>query len=111
MSFRSWKTFPPADASRGRPGKSSYVSAGMREGRAGDYFSVMGREAEIVSAVRDSATFLGGTRRDHDALLERAPDGRLVPLGEPSHGSHEVYRERARISQRLIEELGFNAVV
>ncbi|MFL5446688.1 MAG: erythromycin esterase family protein [Myxococcales bacterium] len=71
----------------------------------------MGRETEIVSAVRDSATFLGGTRRDHDALLEMARDARLVLLGEPSHGSHEVYRERARISQRLIEELGFNAVV
>jgi erythromycin esterase-like protein len=50
----------------------------------------MAREAEIVSAVRDSATFLGGTRRDHDALLEMARDARLVLLGEPTHGSHEV---------------------
>ena len=31
-------------------------------------------------------------------------------LGEASHGSHEFYRERARITQRLIEEKGFNAV-
>ena len=37
-------------------------------------------------------------------------DRRFVLLGEASHGSHEFYRERARITQRLIEEKGFNAV-
>ena len=31
-------------------------------------------------------------------------------LGEASHGTHEFYRERARITQRLIEEKGFTAV-
>ena len=31
-------------------------------------------------------------------------------LGEASHGTHEFYRERARITRRLIEERGFNAV-
>jgi len=66
---------------------------------------------DIVAAIRHSATFLGGTKRDHDALIEMARDARVVLLGEPTHGSHEVYRERARISQRLIEELGFRAVV
>jgi len=66
---------------------------------------------DIVAAIRHSATFLGGTKRDHDALIEMARDTRVVLLGEPTHGSHEVYRERARISQRLIEELGFRAVV
>src|SRR5438045_4639736 len=71
----------------------------------------MAREGDIVSAVRHSATFLGGTRHDDDALIEMARDGRLVLLGEPTHGSHEVYRERARISQRLVDELGFQAIV
>ena len=71
----------------------------------------MSREGDIVAAVRHSATFLGGTRHDHDSLIGMARDARLVLLGEPTHGSHEVYRERARISQRLVEELGFQAIV
>jgi erythromycin esterase-like protein len=33
-----------------------------------------------------------------------------VLLGEASHGTHEFYAERARITQRLIEEKGFCAV-
>jgi erythromycin esterase-like protein len=31
-------------------------------------------------------------------------------IGEASHGTHEFYRERARITQQLISEKGFNAV-
>src|SRR5207248_9500097 len=87
------------------------VFSGMRARGPCDYLPAMAREAEIVSAVRQSAIFLGGTRRDHDPLLEMARDARLVLLGEPTHGSHEVYRERARISQRLVEELGFRGIV
>jgi erythromycin esterase-like protein len=37
-------------------------------------------------------------------------DARFVLLGEASHGTHEFYRERARITRRLIEEKGFTAV-
>src|SRR5207253_1644651 len=31
-------------------------------------------------------------------------------IGEASHGTHEFYRTRADITERLIEEKGFNAV-
>ena len=34
----------------------------------------------------------------------------FVLLGEASHGTHEFYRERAQITQRLIQEKGFTAV-
>jgi erythromycin esterase-like protein len=68
-------------------------------------------ERELIHAVRESAHLLGGGKRDHDALLEMVGDARLVLLGEPSHGTHDVYRERARITQRLIAELGFSGVV
>jgi erythromycin esterase-like protein len=37
-------------------------------------------------------------------------DSRLVLLGEASHGTHEFYYERARITRRLIEEKDFVAV-
>lgn len=51
-----------------------------------------------------------GERHDYDALLELIGDRRLVLIGEASHGTHEFYRERARITRRLIDECSFNAV-
>ena len=45
-----------------------------------------------------------------DPLLERIGDARIVLLGEASHGTHEYYVWRARISKRLIEEKGFRAI-
>jgi erythromycin esterase-like protein len=46
-----------------------------------------------------------------DALVELAGQGRLALLGEASHGTHEFYAERAALTQRLIIEKGFTAVV
>ena len=68
-------------------------------------------DRELIDAIRASAHLLGGGKRDHDPLLRMARDARLVLLGEPTHGSHDVYRERTRITQRLISELGFTGVV
>jgi erythromycin esterase-like protein len=53
---------------------------------------------------------LQGDDRDWDALLERVGDARFVFLGEPTHGTRELYRERIRITKRLLEERGFDAV-
>ena len=53
---------------------------------------------------------LQGQPNDYDKLLELVGDARFVLLGEASHGTHEFYRERARITQRLIEEKGFVGV-
>lgn len=54
---------------------------------------------------------LTGAAEDHDALIERVGERRIVLLGEATHGSSEFYGERARITRRLIEERGFDAVV
>ena len=43
-------------------------------------------------------------------MVERIGARRLVLIGEASHGSHDFYQERARLTRRLVEELGFNAV-
>ena len=67
-------------------------------------------EGAALDAVRLDAHPLGGGQSDYDPLLELVGDARLVLLGEASHGTHEFYRERARITKRLIEELGFVAV-
>ncbi len=51
-----------------------------------------------------------GEANDYDALLEKVGDRRFVLIGEASHGTHEFYRERARITRRLIDERQFTAV-
>lgn len=53
---------------------------------------------------------LDGSDHDYDGLLEEIGARRIVLLGEASHGSHEFYRERSRITKRLIEERGFTVV-
>jgi erythromycin esterase-like protein len=47
---------------------------------------------------------------DLDPLIDRIGDARFVLLGEASHGTHEYYLWRARISRRLIEEKGFDFI-
>ncbi|HEX4155440.1 MAG TPA: erythromycin esterase family protein [Acidobacteriaceae bacterium] len=47
---------------------------------------------------------------EYDPLLEQIGDARLVLIGEASHGTHEFYRERARITRRLISGKNFAAV-
>lgn len=45
-----------------------------------------------------------------DPLIEAIGDARVVLLGESSHGTHEYYTRRAKLSRRLIKEKGFNFV-
>ena len=47
---------------------------------------------------------------DLDPLVDAAADARLVLLGEASHGTHEFYVWRDRLSRRLIEEHGFSFI-
>jgi erythromycin esterase-like protein len=63
-----------------------------------------------AQAVRDEAIPLTGAGGDYDPLIDLIGDARFVLIGEASHGTHEFYRERARITRRLIDERGFAAV-
>jgi len=45
---------------------------------------------------------------DLDGLVDRFGGRPLVCIGEASHGTHEYYAWRARLSRRLIEERGFS---
>ncbi len=67
----------------------------------------MSRAADVL---RTEAAPLTGGAGDYDTLLELIGDARVVLLGEASHGTAEFYRERARITRRLIEERGFSIV-
>jgi erythromycin esterase-like protein len=59
----------------------------------------------------DSAHDLTGSPADYDPLLASIGDARVVALGESTHGTHEFYRERAKITERLIRERGFRALI
>lgn len=58
-----------------------------------------------------AARSLTGEDHDYDSLLDAIGDASIVLLGEATHGSREFYRERARITRRLIEDKGFDGVV
>lgn len=63
-----------------------------------------------AAPIAEHALALGGPlyRRDVGSALARAE---IVLIGEASHGTSEFYLERARLTQRLIEDYGFRAVV
>jgi erythromycin esterase len=63
----------------------------------------------LIDGVRALARPLRSTS-DLDPLLERIGDARFVLLGEASHGTHEFYTWRARLSRRLIVEKGFSFI-
>jgi len=64
----------------------------------------------LTASIRRAAIPLGRGATDYDELLAFVGDARIVLLGEASHGTHEFYAERARITRRLIEEKGFTIV-
>ena len=75
--------------------------------------TLSGRPSTLVGAARSllsEAHPIHQCDDDYDALVELVGNKRIVLIGEASHGTHEFYRERARITQRLIEEHGFTAV-
>lgn len=70
----------------------------------------MREAATLAGVLRSAAHPLTGHAEDYDPLMELVGDARVVLLGEATHGTHEFYHERARITQRLIEEKGFTTV-
>ena len=51
------------------------------------------------------------TTEDLQPLIDKIKDKKVVMLGEASHGTHEYYQWRARISRKLREEHDFDFVV
>ena len=65
-------------------------------------------EADIIRG--DSLPTTDGVPPDV-ALFDLVGEAHYVLIGEASHGSHDFYSARARMTQRLISEKGFAAVV
>lgn len=51
-----------------------------------------------------------GSIDDFSSLITSCKDKKIVMIGESSHGTHEFYTWRARISRELIEKHGFNFI-
>jgi erythromycin esterase-like protein len=67
-------------------------------------------EEEVVTAIQAAGHPVVGAHDDYDGLLDTLKDARFVLLGEGTHGTHEFYRERARLTRRLITRHGFVGV-
>lgn len=68
------------------------------------------RASPLAAAIANTVHPLTGGAGDYTPLLDMVGDANYVLIGEATHGTHEFYEERARITQRLILEKGFNAV-
>lgn len=73
-------------------------------------FPTTSRDAALLDSLQRHLHPLVGSAQDYDPLLAMIGDARFVLLGEASHGTREFYRERARITERLITEKGFTAI-
>ena len=67
-------------------------------------------ERAALTAIGQAARPIEGRDDDYDELLGEISDRRVVLIGEATHGSHDFYRERARITRRLVEDHGFTVV-
>ena len=63
-----------------------------------------------VAVLRSTIAALDEGERDRQALLDLVGDAHFVLLGEASHGTHEFYETRARMTRWLIEDKDFCAV-
>lgn len=66
--------------------------------------------SQLSHSIRAAAFELKGTPDDYAPLLEQIGDTNFVFLGEATHGTHEFYEQRARISKELIQKKRFNVI-
>jgi erythromycin esterase-like protein len=81
-------------------------TSGIGQPPATTSFPSPGASAAVAAAARPIA----GTEQDYADLLTAAQNARRIMLGESTHGTHQHYRERARISERLIADQNAQAI-
>jgi len=67
------------------------------------------KASDPVAAVRSEAQPLAITD-DYERIVSWIGDATVVLLGEATHGTHDFYEARIRITRMLIENQGFSAV-
>ena len=63
-----------------------------------------------MTKVLNASSFPLKNDDDLDSLMEYIGEAKYVLLGEASHGTHEYYTWRAKITRRLIQEKGFSFI-
>lgn len=64
----------------------------------------------LIPAIEKHALPLDGTMDDYDPIIAAARGKNFVLIGEATHGTKEFYRARGEMTERLIQEIGFDAV-
>src|SRR5215207_4738718 len=72
--------------------------------------SLTAADEAVVAQIKTAAKPITGAASDYDELMGLIGDARVVLLGESTHGTHEFFVERARITERLVREKGFTAI-
>src|SRR5262245_52801337 len=68
------------------------------------------QERAQLDAIRRAAVAYHGSDDDDRRILDFVGDAALVLIGDATHGTHDFYAVRARLTQRLINEHDFAAV-
>ena len=68
-----------------------------------------GETVDLNELLLNNSMALNNTN-DLDILIEKIGNAKYVLLGEASHGTHEYYTLRAKITKKLIEKKGFSFV-
>lgn len=74
-----------------------------------NFLNFLGGDSSLADEIKKQTLPLKG-EEDLQPLLDTICDSKIVMLGEASHGTHEYYTWRARISKKLIENYGFNFI-
>ncbi len=83
---------------------------GTGRGRLGAGTEVYRAPADVAALVTAEAEPLDLESPSFDALLDRIGDARVVCIGEATHGTSEFYAVRARLTEALVEQKGFQIV-
>ena len=63
-----------------------------------------------AAAIAAAARPIAGSDEDYADIIAATRRSMRILLGESTHGTHEYYRERARLSERLVREHGIVAI-
>jgi len=69
-----------------------------------------GSSSARTDLIRQRARVFTGDSASDDEFVSQLGRARVVLLGESTHGTHEFYRERVRLTQRLIVDYGFTGI-
>ena len=95
----------------GRPPLEPQPSAGTSAAAQSTAPASSAAATARVTDMFDAVVPVEASLANEGALFDVVAAADVVLLGEPSHGSHEVYQARAELSARLIDDAGFSGVV